>query len=116
MIPGIDPETSGTSAKDQDTAIYLLQTLHRVTEEQLREDEFVAAGGREVSLDDVPNGGMLRGTVVYRGFYSGGTGWQQWDGARLMRADGNLYVLPKGKRTNGNRVNDGRVLILEAAR
>jgi hypothetical protein len=57
--------------------------------------------------------------VVHFGFYSGGTGWQEWADARLVPQDnpsqaavtgGIKAVLPKGKRTNGLWIH-GKVLV-----
>jgi hypothetical protein len=88
----------GIAGPDEDTAIYLLQKLKSLDELDVRVAEFLAEGGEEITdLDRV-----RRGTVVHFGFYVGGTGWQQWDSARLVPRDGKPYaVLPKGKRTHG---------------
>lgn len=105
----------GTDDKNEDTAIYLLQNMYTLDAEKEREAAFIADGGREVTHAEVTEGTVIRGTIVHRGFYMGGTGWQQWDSARLISTHGgrSLVVLPKGKRTNGHLIH-GRVLVKEA--
>ena len=100
-IPGIEDY--------EDTAIYMLQNLKRLDELAIRVAEFEASGGRHVTeLDET-----VRGTVVFYGFYMGGTGWQEYHDARLLARGGRPYaVLPKGKRTNGHLVQ-GRVMVRE---
>jgi hypothetical protein len=93
---GLIPAIAGD---DEDTAIYLLQTLRRLDQLAVQIEEFLADGGEEVTTLDK----VRRGTVVHVGFYMGGTGWTQWDEARLLPRDGKPYaVIPKGKRTHGH--------------
>lgn len=100
----------GIAGPDEDTAIYLLQTLKRLDELHNKVEAFLADGGERVdSLDQT-----RRGTVVHYGFYMGGTGWNEWHQARLLPRDGKPFaVLPKGRRTNGHYVAGGHVLIRE---
>src|SRR3954469_24020651 len=72
---GLIPAIAGD---DEDTAIYLLQTLRRLDQLAVQIEEFLADGGEEVTTLDK----VRRGTVVHVGFYMGGTGWTQWDEAR----------------------------------
>lgn len=101
----------------EDTAIYMLQNLKRLDELNRQVEKFLADGGREVTPEDVGDK-VLRGTVVFYGFYMGGTGWTEYRGARLLRQRraggelGSLCVLPKGKRTKGHYAH-GRVLLKE---
>lgn len=96
----------GIIGPNEETAIYLLQTLHEIDEMNEKVRAFLASGGREVDeLDEV-----VRGTVVHYAFYSGGTGWVQYDQARLVPRGGRPHaVLPKGRRVNGHLLH-GKVL------
>lgn len=110
-IPGI------ADGPSEDTGIYLLQTLKSLDELAVQVEKFKAEGGRVVTADDVGDK-VLRGTVVFTGFYVGGTGWREFRQARLLRQRraggelGFLCVLPKGKRTNGY-LAEGTVLLKE---
>ncbi|MGO1852785.1 MAG: hypothetical protein ACTH0V_05180 [Microbacteriaceae bacterium] len=102
------PSLGDVDDEAEDTAIYLLQNLHRQDEEQRAESEFLADGGKSITLrdefDDHAKDGVLRGTVVLRGQYSGGLGWSRMDDVRVTRdGRGGFIVLPKGRRTNGYR-------------
>lgn len=105
-IPGIE-------GPDEDSAIYMLQNLRSRDALKVQIDDLLEAGGREVSIDDVDK--PIRGTVVQAGFYMGGTGYRSWESARLMRAGNGhqLAVLPKGKRTHGSILGEGRIFVLE---
>jgi len=102
-IPGIE-------GPDEDTAIYLLQRMRDRDAMHAKRDEFLSDGGREIRPADLADGEQLRGTVASYGFYSGGTGWAQYESARLTKHRGALVVLEKGKRTNG-RLLSGTVLL-----
>ncbi|WP_156251010.1 hypothetical protein [Pseudactinotalea terrae] len=103
-IPGIE-------GPDEDTAIYLLQRLRDRDRLDAQREEFIAAGGFEVTVTDLAPGQVLRGTVVHCGYFMGGTGWQQFESARLRAQNGSLTVIEKGKR-NGQWLH-GKVLIRE---
>lgn len=83
--------------RDEDSAIYMLQKLHQINEDDARLAEFLAAGG--VSADQIKPGEVWRGDVAEKGFYSGGTGWNVTCNARLSR-DSRGYLVMKefGKR------------------
>jgi hypothetical protein len=95
-IPGIE-------GPDEDTAIYLLQTLKSLRELDALVAERLAEGYEHITALD----GITKfRVVVHYGFYMGGTGWQQWPDARLVPPGAARYprswsVLPKGRRTNG---------------
>lgn len=97
----------GVEGPDEDTAIYLLQTLRDLDLLEAKVAAFLAEGGEHVeTLTET-----RRGTVVCYGFYMGGTGWREYPEARLVARNGKPYaILPKGKRTNGYQV-EGRVMI-----
>lgn len=81
------PCLATTDSKNQETAIYLMQSLRRIDEENAWEAEFLADGGRIVDpaeFDANPDL-MLRGTFVHRGFYTSGSGWREYEAARLLR-------------------------------
>lgn len=97
---------------NEDTAIYMLQNLSRLDELGAQVAAFLESGGEVVETVDA----MRRGTVVHFGFYMGGTGWKQYDSARLTTYGPRnvLMVLRKGARTNGVLLSGGRVMIREA--
>lgn len=103
----------GIEGPTEDYAIYKLQQTYARDLLAEKVDAFMASGGRRI--DALEAGVTLRGTVVGYGFYLSGTGWSQWDDARL-RVDerGRPIVTPKGKR-NGLHVQ-GTVLFREATR
>lgn len=104
-IPGIDPATTGTTPKDEETAIYLLQNLHTRERERAMLNEFIARGAVPLDREDVPEIGHLRGDVAIAGWYSGGTGFRILSDVRVLRHGRSLAALPKGKRTNGYRLD-----------
>jgi hypothetical protein len=70
-IPGL----ATTDSKNEDTAIYLLQTLAELERLRERTATFIATGGyRLTNCTPKPT---ERGTLVYTGFYCGGTGWSE---------------------------------------
>ena len=106
-IPGID-------GPNEDTAIYLLQTMHDLDALAVRIEDFLAQdGARWITAEDLATTQILRGTVVDTGFYVGGTGWKAYESARLVISGGSASVLPKGKRSRGYLLC-GRVLLLPA--
>lgn len=102
------PCLATTDDKNQDTAIYLMQNLRRIDEENAREADFLADGGRVVDpaeFDANPDL-ILRGTFVHRNVYSGNHGWREYEAARLIRDGRTFVVIPKGKR-NGHILGYG---------
>lgn len=110
------PGLASSADRDKDAAIYLLHGLFTLDEEAERETAFLADGGRIVDPAefDADPALLLRGTIVHRNFYVGGTGWTEYKQARLGRHKLSYYVLPKGKRSNGHTLGAGaRLLIRE---
>ena len=105
---GCIPTLAATDDKNEDTAIYLLQTMHQLDALAVRKADFLASGG--VDASSIERGKTVRGTVAVYGFYMGGTGWREYEDARLTRNEHDrLVIIPKGKR-NG-RVPLGAVMI-----
>ena len=97
------PSLAAADGKNEDTAIYLLQTMHGLDAVAVRKADFLAGGG--VDAYSIEPGKPVRGTVVVYGFYVGGTGWKEYEDARLVRDVRNrLLIIPKGKR-NGLRID-----------
>ena len=91
------PALATTDDKNEDTAIYLLQTMHQLDPHRARVAEFLADGA--VDAESLKPGQTVRGTVIAHSFYTNGTGWTEYRDARLGRdAKGRLTVIPKGKR------------------
>ncbi|GAB2699220.1 hypothetical protein BKA24_001770 [Microbacterium marinum] len=114
-LPSLNPATTGTTDKDEDTAIYLLQTLHTWTLEQEKLAAFIARGARPLAAEDVdPAAPAPRGTVAVIGRYSGGaTGYHVYEDVRIVRTGfrgHRLAGIPKGRRTNGYDLSDGTAL------
>jgi hypothetical protein len=87
-IPGL----AGTDSKNEDTAIYLLQTLADLEALTERTEAFLANGGYRLS-DQAP---ATRGTLVHTGFYMGGTGWSETKSATVKIEDGMVqFRLPR---------------------
>lgn len=102
------PSLAATDGKNEDTAIYLLQTMHGLDAVAVRKADFLAGGG--VDAYSIEQGKPVRGTVVNYSLYMGGTGWKEYEDARLVRDVRNrLLLIPKGKR-NGLRI-DGPAMI-----
>lgn len=105
-IPGL------AESDNEDTGIYLLQTLHALDQESAREAEFLASGARWVeefdwSTEPALNKG-LRGTLVMRGRFMGGTGYEVFEDARVtVRTTGAKVV----HRETGETVEEFAVLI-----
>jgi len=102
-IPGIE-------GPDEETAIYYLQTLHKLDALQVQIDEYLAEGGEVITHLDEPT--KFRSIVRY-GWYVGGTGWQEWSGARLCPNSKGVpsFVLPKGSRTRGHSIDGSKVMV-----
>lgn len=107
-IEALNPATS----KDEDTAIYLLQSLLDITREQQCIAALKAEGYREIQ--SLPARVRFDRVVVYRaGHFVGGTGWiATYDNVRIIPdAEGKPYaLLEKGKKTNGRLLGGCQVL------
>lgn len=105
-IPGLATATS----RDEDTAIYLLQTLKELDALKARVQSALTEGFQP--LDSLREPRRYARVVEY-GFYMGGTGWREWADARVVPYGPNRrMILPKGKRTNGHLPN-GHLLVAE---
>lgn len=102
----------GIDDGDEDTAIYLCQTLKQLDEIDANVKDCLAQGYRTVSACDFTETIKCKSIIRY-GWYMGGTGWQEWQNARLVPVPNSrmLLILPRGKRTNGIPVDD-KVLVL----
>ena len=86
------PSLAGTSNKDEDTAIYMLQSMHSRDEMDRQVEEFTAGGGYDI--EDVV--GEKRGTIAQYAFYVGGTGFKVLNDVRVKRENNRtLYKLPR---------------------
>lgn len=108
---------AGTDDKNENTAIYMLQNLRQLDEEAVTRQAFLDSGGRKVTVEDLTDGQVVRGTVVKSGFFMGGTGWVEHQNIRLrVRTYTNgrreLEYIEKGKR-NGHPLGDGDIYFRE---
>lgn len=86
----------GLSGPNEDTAIYLLQTLHERNQNERAAEAFMAGGGVEV---DTSIEQTHRGVVARRGWYVGGTGWEELGEGRLVVDEhGRTTFIAKGRR------------------
>jgi hypothetical protein len=91
----------GIEGPNEDTAIYLLQTLHSIREMMAEVDAFVAEGATPI---DTLNGPTRFAKVMRYGWYLGGTGLATYEDVRVVPDQINgrpQCILPKGRRTNG---------------
>jgi hypothetical protein len=99
-IPGIEGPC-------EDNAIYLLQTLRELDELAIQVDDALRDGCKPITEIDHT---IKCETVIFYGFYMGGTGWKEWHNVRLVPGLTGLAVLPKGARTRGFNLFGGKVL------
>ena len=102
-IPGIE-------GPREDTAIYMLQTLRSVREMEAQVAEHRVAGWRDVDTAEIGDRPVRFAGIVEYGFYMGGTGFREWESARLTRHFSSWAVLPGRNRTNGHLVA-GKLLV-----
>lgn len=107
-------------ARNEDTAIYLLQRLRSLHATQAWLTGHLAAGWRDpgiAGLDGTP--ARFTGVAEYAIYHPGshatgltvnGSGWREWENARLTRRNGSLVVLPGRNRTRGHTVS-GKVIV-----
>jgi hypothetical protein len=105
---------AGIEGPDEDTAIYILQCLYSIE----RENEKMAKLRAEMQpLKELNEQKRFSRVVLYKaGHYVGGTGsFMTLEDARILPKDGKPFaVIPKGKRTNGYRIDGAEVLVTEA--
>ena len=89
------PSLAATDAKNEYTAIDLLQKMHGLDAVAVHNADFLAGGG--VDARSIEQGKPVRGTVVNYSLAYGS--WREYEDARLVR-DGSdrLFLIPKGKR------------------
>lgn len=108
-IAGLDPATD----KDEDTAIYMLQCMHAIREENRNLERLLADGYKNVV--SLPIQKRFASIVVYHaGHFTGGTGYTQYfTNARIIPdAEGKPRMLmEKGKRRYGHPLAGRRVLV-----
>ncbi len=92
---GLIPEIAGDR---EDTAIYMLQNLRDIDEDDRKLEAFLAEGA--VPLDQVQVEGMksVRGDLAAKGWYVGGTGWKVIRDVRLSKHNGRVMYTPKGRQ------------------
>ena len=97
----------GIAGPCEDTAIYLMQGQCTRYELEARLAEM--RGMREI--DAPPSEPERFSLIVHCGFFMGGTGYREWMNARLVDHNGYFAVLGKGKRTHGELLLGGKVLV-----
>lgn len=92
------PSLAGTAEKDEKTAIYMLQSLRRINDENEKLAAFLASGG--VPMEDVSVTGStpVRGDIAAKGWYVGGTGWKVIEDVRLLLLGNQIVYSHRGKR------------------
>lgn len=95
-IAGLDAATS----KDEDSAIYMLQTLRDIKAMNSDLEGWRALGAVDVVADELSASAKptaFKALIAY-GFYVGGTGLKVYENVRLRRVGHGLQVIEKGKR------------------
>lgn len=103
-IPGL----AGATDKDEDSAIYMLQTERDLRAMEAKLARYLADGWEPLT-EQPAESVKVKGVVEY-GFYVGGTGWREWTDPRILPFHSSTAVLPKGKRTNGHMLGS-KVLV-----
>jgi hypothetical protein len=107
LFKGRLPGLAGTDSSNEDTAIYLLQSLER----ERRQQEWVA-GLRAEGYTEPTGPGKYAVIVMYSGTRTFRGETQTFhDGRLFFENDKPSFVIPKGKRTNGYRLNGRDVLV-----
>jgi hypothetical protein len=111
-IPGIE-------GPDEDLAIYMLQGIRSRADHTARLDHRRAGGWRDfdpAELGEFGSAPVRYAGIVSHSFYTDGTGWQEWSGARLTWfTHSSVMVLAGRARTRGTLPN-GPLLVLDAGR
>lgn len=100
----------GIVGPDEDTAIYLLQTLRKVREMERQVTARREAGWRDFTPAELDSGPVRYAGIAEYGWYMGGDGFREWGNARLARYGRSVMVLPGRRRTNGHLIS-GRLLV-----
>ena len=106
-IPGIE-------GPREDTAIYLLQMLRSLCNTEITLARHREAGWRDLDPAELDRGpARFAGVAEYAiyhvgsraaGLTVGGSGWQEWENARLTHCRSSVMVLPGRTRVNGHIV------------
>jgi len=109
-IPGLQ----GASEADERDVIIMLQNLRKLDVVREQVDAFRDAGGREVTIDDIPDGQELHGTVVLQRLRQQDPTYAVFENARLRRCrrTGGLEYVEEGELT-GHPIFTGDVMICE---
>lgn len=102
-IPGIE-------GPREDTAIYLLQKLRGMHAHEAKLAAYRADGWRDFDRSELGDAPARFAGVVDHGFEMGGSGWREWENARLTPYHSSVMVLPGRNRTNGHLVT-GQLLV-----
>lgn len=101
----------GVAGKDEDTAIYRLQSLRGVHADAIKVNEAWDEGFRPLdpgTLSATPT--KVRALVEF-GWYMGGSGFRRSEEVRLVLYYGSVMVMAKRARTHG-RMAQGELLVL----
>lgn len=105
--PTPHPPTRNVYGTEEDTAIYLLQTLHKQVEQDEKLAARLAEGYEPIERLDPGHIVKFRRVVLYSADRTNFQGdWAEYEDARLVAVeDGRIrYLLPKGARTRGHLV------------
>lgn len=101
----------GIGGPDEDTAIYLLGTMHDLDAMKVNVADFVEAGG--VDGETLEPGREYRGTVARYGWYSGGTGWQVSESARAVYYPGHGVRITEKNKRQGYILSGSTMIIVD---
>ncbi|WIB65428.1 hypothetical protein [Curtobacterium sp. MCBD17_040] len=107
------PSLATTNDDSEDTAIYLLQTMHSLDEVKRDVQAFRDAGGYEAA--DIPVGEVRRGTLARYGWYMGGTGWQTYENVRVTRDTRGRVLLKEPRQRSWRTISDGGTFLMQDA-
>jgi hypothetical protein len=103
-IPGIE-------GPGEDTAIYMLQTLRSVRDMETKIAARRAEGWRDFDPAELDGGPVRYAGVAQYGWYMGGTGYQEWDNARLTRYGHSSVMLLTGRNRTRGHLTAGKLLV-----
>ena len=96
---------TGLAGDNEDTAIYLLQQLKTDNMRQFKIDELIQDGYSKVEPEQ--GGHKKYESVVKVGNDNSRAGVNEYPGAKIWFAEGNMYIVPKNNRTRGYNVWPG---------
>lgn len=95
--------------KDERTAIYLCQGVKHLMATALKVNEAWDDGCRPITVDDLEDEPRRHKRIVHFGWYMDGSGFQEWQGARMARNRRSIVVFKPRARTSCYRL-DGAVM------